>query len=345
MNLPCIELFLMDLSVAMCTYNGERYLEDQLESIMDQTRPPDELVVCDDNSGDETPQILKDYKEDFPDTIKLFFNHGTLGVTENFEQCIEKCKGDLIALSDQDDVWQPQKLEIQERRLLEHEASLTFHNAQVIDEFGNDIGDRWEMLSYHPKSEWSREQHYQALLKRFPASGHTLMFDEDLRKDIVPFPKNYIHDLYIVLIAASLSKIEPINEKLVKFRQHRNQISTGPPSGFLDLLARSVDSIGNYYGREVKTNFWKILQNDVEKIRKEERVPNEIIELIRERYEYERNRAIIHHPNKRFDTKLKSISDNIEQSYYSKFGIFSVYAYIIKDIIGAFGSHLPYFVP
>ena len=92
-------------SVALCTYNGAQYLPDQLESIVAQTRLPDELVVGDDHSTDDTVNILEDFAAGAPFPVRLHVNETNLGVVKNFEATILRCQGNLTALCDQDDVW------------------------------------------------------------------------------------------------------------------------------------------------------------------------------------------------------------------------------------------------
>src|SRR3954470_17842517 len=94
-------------SVAMCTYNGARFLGEQLASVAAQTRPPDELVVCDDRSTDETASLVRDFAAAAPFRVRLHVNERNLGSTRNFERAVSLCEGDLIALSDQDDEWLP----------------------------------------------------------------------------------------------------------------------------------------------------------------------------------------------------------------------------------------------
>src|SRR4030095_10826576 len=130
-------------SVAMCTYNGARYVGEQLDSIASQTRPPDELVVCDDRSSDETVQIVEQFAASAKFPVSLEVNSQNLGSTKNFEKAIEICEGDLIALADQDDVWVPSKLEIIEREFDAVPASgLVFTDAEVVDKNLRPLGVR-----------------------------------------------------------------------------------------------------------------------------------------------------------------------------------------------------------
>ena len=99
-------------SVAICTYNGADFLSDQLESIIAQSRPPDQIVVCDDGSTDETQALLKRFAATSPVPVSLHFNEKNFGSVKNFEKAISLCTGDVIALSDQDDVWRADKLQL-----------------------------------------------------------------------------------------------------------------------------------------------------------------------------------------------------------------------------------------
>src|SRR5215217_2190591 len=95
----------MRISIAMATYNGAGYLQEQLESFLSQTRQPDELIVCDDGSGDATLDILERFRQSVPFAVQIHRNETRLGFTKNFEKALLKCSGDLVFLSDQDDVW------------------------------------------------------------------------------------------------------------------------------------------------------------------------------------------------------------------------------------------------
>ena len=101
----------MKLSVALCTYNGEKYIKEQLESILNQTVAIDEIIICDDRSNDKTTAIIEQFQAEYPDKISLHKNHANLGSTKNFEKSISICTGDYIFLSDQDDIWKANKVE------------------------------------------------------------------------------------------------------------------------------------------------------------------------------------------------------------------------------------------
>src|SRR6476620_1984679 len=127
----------MKISVAMCTYNGGRFISEQLQSIIDQELPVDEIVICDDGSKDDTFAVIEKFQTTFPGLIKLHINEVNLRVNKNFEKAISLCKGDFIFLSDQDDVWRKDKT----KKILEvFEANPqlegVFSNGDLITETG-----------------------------------------------------------------------------------------------------------------------------------------------------------------------------------------------------------------
>jgi glycosyltransferase involved in cell wall biosynthesis len=125
----------MRISIALCTYNGSKYLLRQLDSYLSQTRLPDELVVCDDLSIDESPGIVKAFARRAPFRVKLFVNDTRLNYTENFIKAIGLCSGDVIATSDQDDLWLPKKLEQVTAEFADKTVTAVIHPLQVTDEY------------------------------------------------------------------------------------------------------------------------------------------------------------------------------------------------------------------
>src|ERR687891_741004 len=125
----------MRISVAMCTYNGADFLTAQLASIAEQTRPPDEIIVCDDASTDRTRTLLESFARTSSIPVSLYFSDQNAGSLKNFERAIGLCTGDVIALSDQDDVWRKDKLELIEQELQRNaSAGLVFSDAELVDE-------------------------------------------------------------------------------------------------------------------------------------------------------------------------------------------------------------------
>ena len=168
------------LSVAMCTYNGARYLPEQLESIASQSSLPKELVVCDDGSTDGSIDIIKAFAREAPFKVSLHINSQRLGTTKNFEKAIDSCFGEIIALSDQDDFWSPDKLRlIQSQFCGSSRVGLVFTDAEIVDERLNSLGYRlWESVGFNKakQSQANRGDLFRVLLKRNYVPGATLAF-------------------------------------------------------------------------------------------------------------------------------------------------------------------------
>jgi glycosyltransferase involved in cell wall biosynthesis len=129
------------ISIAMATYNGEKYLRAQLESFLLQTRQPDELVISDDCSSDKTVEIIKSFATQAPFPVKLTVNKLNRGHTRNFNEAVVKTSGDIVFLSDQDDIWFSNKIAKVEQLAIEHQDYLLFMNdAALTDKELNDTG-------------------------------------------------------------------------------------------------------------------------------------------------------------------------------------------------------------
>jgi glycosyltransferase involved in cell wall biosynthesis len=217
------------VSVALCTYNGARYLEQQLASISSQTIPPDEVVVCDDGSQDGTLNLLRTFRQtaDFP--VRLFENDGArVGSTKNFERAIGLCQGEVVSLADQDDVWKPQKLAVLHATLEEHpEAGYVFSDAELIDGAGNPIRTSlWESVRFRGTvlRNFSKSMQVEALLHRSAVTGATMAFRLSLKGIILPLSSYVVHDYWISLLASCVGSYGiPIPESLIQYRQHTGQ--------------------------------------------------------------------------------------------------------------------------
>lgn len=138
------------ISVAMCTFNGEKYIKEQIESIINQSLIPDEIVICDDCSKDNTVNIIKETLDNWSGKVHLVVNEKNLGYRKNFEKAISLCNGDIIFLSDQDDVWNRNKIEIMVNALNNSDAILAFHDVEVVDENLKLItGSFWKLLKFN----------------------------------------------------------------------------------------------------------------------------------------------------------------------------------------------------
>jgi glycosyltransferase involved in cell wall biosynthesis len=221
----------LKISIAMTTYNGALFLREQLDSIFAQTRLPDELIVCDDRSSDETPQLLRDYaaRALFPMTVVI--NEQRLGSTKNFEQAIRLCSGELIALSDQDDVWYSKKLEAIEREFEDDpDLGLVFSNGDLIDENGARLrGDIWSSFFFGRRLRRLLNGSRNAcdlLLSRYFMTGATMAFRSRFRDIFLPIPDGlptFIHDRWIAVIIGAVARVGGKEDRLIAYRLHPQQ--------------------------------------------------------------------------------------------------------------------------
>jgi glycosyltransferase involved in cell wall biosynthesis len=208
------------ISIAMTTYNGERFLREQLDSILNQDYHNIELVVCDDCSSDNTVKILTEYTQKHYN-MRVFVNEKTLGLAKNFEKAISLCKGEYIALSDQDDIWDLQKLTILQKEI--GDANLIYSYSDLVDENGVFINkttkDTRNMLSV---SNNCLPYLFFGLIY-----GHTMLFPKKLLSALLPFPTVAGHDVWVGYIASSTGEVKFIDKPLVKYRLHTSN-SSGP---------------------------------------------------------------------------------------------------------------------
>ncbi len=219
----------MKISVALCTYNGAPFLREQLDSIAQQTRIPDELIVSDDKSSDETPDIIADFSASAPFPVRFVVNEQNLGSTKNFERAIALCGGDVIALCDQDDFWLPEKLSrIEQVFAGEARVGIVFSDAEVVDENLRPLGYRlWDSVGFDDRSRrLVRDGRVlDVLLPGWTVTGATMAFRSTFKEMARDIPINLplIHDGWIALMIASVAEVRFVEEPLIQYRQHSRQ--------------------------------------------------------------------------------------------------------------------------
>jgi len=217
------------VSIALCTYNGAKFLPEQLKSFLRQTHLPAELVVCDDCSTDATIEIIENFAQSAPFPVSLHINKENLGSTKNFERAISLCTGDLVFLSDQDDIWFPHKLE---KFTAEFERSknvgMVFSDAELVGETLEPLGHRLWEFSFTPEERRRAKKGkiFEVLLKKNVVTGATMAFRTTFREMFSPIPTgipNTIHDAWIALVIAANTDISFLEECSIFYRQHANQ--------------------------------------------------------------------------------------------------------------------------
>ena len=238
----------MKISVAICTYNGELYVEEQLMSICNQSRRPDEIIIFDDASTDNTVKIIKRILSSKNIEYTIVENEKNMGVTKNFENAIKKCTGDIIFTSDQDDVWYIDKVKIIERIFKENKkCNLVFTNASLVDselkEFKIDL---WKSVGFKPSIE--NKYIIDILLNRCVVTGATMAIRNCKLEKLFPIPNGWLHDGWLAIIYAMNNRVLYLDKKLILYRQHSNNV----------VGAKNINLIG-----KIKSYF-----NNIKKIKK-----------------------------------------------------------------------------
>ena len=206
----------LTLSIAMATFNGSRYVREQLESFMAQTRLPDEVVVSDDNSTDDTFEIIKAFAAEAPFAVRLSQNQRNLGYTSNFNRALIKTSGNLVFLSDQDDVWFPEKLAVIESYAQQSPTTLVFMNdAALTDQYLNETGltKRGQIIS-------------AGMSDSDFVMGCCLCVRRELLDACLPIPTQFKgHDSWIVKMAEGVHRKVVVPDVLQWYRRHETNTS------------------------------------------------------------------------------------------------------------------------
>jgi glycosyltransferase involved in cell wall biosynthesis len=225
---------LPSVSVALCVYNGERYLEQQVESLFHQTRCPDEIVAVDDASSDRSFAILQALARHSAIPMHVHRNEANVGYRRNFERAMSLTRGDIIFLCDQDDFWEREKTERCLRPFLDDAAVMLVHtDAALVDadlrSLEATLFDALELTDGERRSE-DEDSAYEVLLKRNIVTGATAAVRRAVYERAAPFPDEYVHDHWLALTASLTGRLVRIDEALVHYRQHgRNQIGAQQP--------------------------------------------------------------------------------------------------------------------
>lgn len=204
------------ISVAMATYNGEKYIKEQIDTILNNLQENDELIISDDGSTDKTLDIIKSVDDERIKIIK----GPQKGLKKNFANAIANTTGDYIFLSDQDDIWFENKVEKVYECFINNDYILIQHDAIVVDSNNNVL---FESFARHRKV---RTGIIRNLIKN-SYHGCCIAFKRELIKEILPIPDNvYLHDQWIGMVAELNGKTYFFNKKLMKYRRHEENTSS-----------------------------------------------------------------------------------------------------------------------
>lgn len=253
---PPEALALPPISVALCTYNGARFIVEQMRSICGQSLPPDEIVLSDDGSIDDTVTLAQGVVAEHclahPDCrigLRCIVNDAPLGVTRNFQQAIGLCSHELIALSDQDDVWHRNKLSSMVQRFAAEPALTLLHtDADLVDAAGNPLGLSLFRALRVTRTELARVAQgraFEVLLHRNLVTGATAMFRRDLCRAALPIPVEWLHDEWLGIVAAAAGHVDLLPRPLVDYRQHGGNQVGARREHWLELVAKALAPRGD----------------------------------------------------------------------------------------------------
>lgn len=238
----------MTASVVLACRDGARFLEEQLASIRDQTQVPDELVVCDDGSTDDSRRVLADFaRTSGLRTILLHFETSR-GVKSAFRAAIEHAAGEIVFFCDQDDVWEPFKVErYTEAARREPELVLVASDSRVIEEGGRELCETiWGRLRVRPREVRlaNAGQGFRVLLRHPFLPGHGMAVRRDALERMLPFPSEWNYDSWVQVLAAAIGPIKLLEESLCRHRLHSRQ-SVGVARESLSRKARAGGESGH----------------------------------------------------------------------------------------------------
>lgn len=211
------------IDILLATYNGETFLAEQLDSILNQTYQDFNLIISDDNSNDATVKILDKYaKKD--SRITFLKQEKNLGVIANFEFLLSKVQSKYFMFSDQDDIWNEDKIEKTLKKLQETNSDIMFTDLMVVDDQLNVLyNSYWELKGL--KNKILKYNSFEALYLNNYITGCTMLMKKEIISKVLPLPKStkyVLHDYWIALITSQSGKVEFLNEPTIKYRQHKN---------------------------------------------------------------------------------------------------------------------------
>lgn len=211
------------ISVCLASYNGEKYIEEQLSSILSQLDKDDEVIISDDYSQDKTINIVKSFNDN---RIKIFYNNDTKGYTANFENALRNASGEYIFLSDQDDIWLPNKVQKSLEILQNYDFLVS--NAIVVNENKEVIEPSFYNIVNHYSGFWKN-------IFKFSYLGCCMCFRRKILYHALPFPikrKLCTHDNWLFIIASFFYKVQILETPLILYRRHGNNTSNGAETNY-----------------------------------------------------------------------------------------------------------------
>lgn len=248
------------VSIALCTHNGARFIGDQIRSICLQSYPPVEIVLSDDASSDGCVEVARAAwrachleRPGLSVRLRILQNADALGITRNFQQAVSACNTPLIALSDQDDVWDVGRLEAMAHAFSSRKDLLLLHSdARLIDESGHDLGrSLFGALRVRPFeiSRIHEGRAFDVFLRRNLATGATIVFRQELLQRALPFPDEWLHDEWLAIVASITGGVDVIEQATIGYRQHSANQVGAPQTSVLRLAQKLWTARGDTHRR------------------------------------------------------------------------------------------------
>ena len=248
------------VDILLATFNGEKYLKDQLDSILNQTYKDFKLIVSDDCSTDSTKSILEEYKKK-DDRIEIYYQEQNLGVVENFEFLLKKVETKYFMFADQDDIWKEEKIEKSVKKMDETNSDLVYSDLEVVNEkLEVTYESYWKLKGIYDKIK--KYNNFESLYLNNFVTGCTIIAKSEWIKKVLPLPKTskyVLHDYWLALIISETGRITYIEEPLMKYRQHKNN-NIGSKKKSEEM--KSLDEIRELFIEVKKEHFTVFIENE-----------------------------------------------------------------------------------
>ena len=230
----------MKLSVAICTYNGEAYLREQLESILNQTLPVDEIILCDDGSTDNTVKIARSVLEEGKVPFRIIENGRSLGVAANFLHALKSSCGDYVFTCDQDDIWVKNKVELFATEIQKTNRLLYFSDGLLVDGDGRSRNVKlWDVYRV-PYLESSESLYMKHLVRNGIVTGAAMCVSRALIDSVDEIPTPFLHDEWLSIVATAKDSIRAINHVTFYYRQHGKNVVGAEKQSFKTRAKRWI---------------------------------------------------------------------------------------------------------
>lgn len=273
---------MISTSIALCTYNGERFLQKQLDSLAAQEILPNELIVCDDASTDDTIKILENFSENAKFKVKIFRNPINLGYVKNFEKAISLCVCDIIFLCDQDDIWASKKIqEVVHIFADDPSVGLVLHGYKKIDSAGKDydeVDDKYGVSKLTTVDLPDEVKNNSIEVFLLPVSrawcGCMMAYRKKFNELIIPIFPGKGHDDWILKILAPVSEVRFISNKLIQYRMHDGNTNNFEKKTISLRFTRMLKRIDRVIKGYSKKNFYQAIISRINNSNYNLRYPN-----------------------------------------------------------------------